>query len=202
MVEAIEKLVESLSRLPTVGRKSAWRLALHMLQRPQEELELLASSIAQLKDNVHICRECFNYADTELCSICASPRRDTGLLCVVEKPTDVFTLERAGRYSGRYHVLGGLISPINGVTADKLTIAQLRERIQRTPPQELIIGLGGSGEAETTAHYLARLFGSATMKITRLARGLPAGMELEYIDQLTLTQALTERIDITHRTGL
>jgi recombination protein RecR len=202
MVEAIEKLVESLSRLPTVGRKSAWRLALHMLQRPQEELALLADSIAQLKQKVHICRECFNYADTELCSICASPRRDAGILCVVEKPTDVFTLERAGRYSGRYHVLGGLISPINGVTADKLTIAQLRERIERCPPQELIIGLGGSGEAETTAHYLARLFGASSIKITRLARGLPAGMELEYIDQLTLTQALTERIDITHRTGL
>jgi recombination protein RecR len=198
MVNALERLVEALSHLPTIGRKSAWRLALHLVERPQEELDELSSCIGNLKRAVRTCRECFNYSDNEVCSICSSGSRDASLICVVEKPTDVLAIEKAGRFRGVYHVLGGHLSPINGITADKLTIAQLKSRIENKKPRELILGLGGSGDAETTSLYLARMFANHPIKVTRLARGLPAGLELEYIDQITLTQALQERTEIRY----
>jgi len=139
------------------------------------------------------------YTDRDLCEICSSPVRDRGMICVVEKPTDVFTVEKAGRYRGLYHVLGGVLSPINGVTPDTLRVAQLSQRIEDTEVKELILGLGGSAEAETTELYLARLYAGYALRITRLARGLPAGTELEYIDQLTLAQALQERIEVHYQ---
>lgn len=196
MLESIEELVEALSRLPTVGRKSAWRLALHILERPESEARHLAESIVAVRQKVVRCSVCFNYSENELCSVCASNSRDTSLVCVVEKPSDVFTIEKSGRYRGLYHVLGGVLSPLNGVTADKLRIGELRARIREGGPKELIIGLGGCSDAETTALYLARLFKNSGVRVTRFARGMPAGMELEYVDQLTLTQALNERTDI------
>jgi len=199
MVEPLERLVTCLSRLPTVGRKSAWRLALHLLERPQSELDELSRAIAGIKSAVHPCPTCFMYTDRELCEVCSSPARDHDVICVVEKPTDVFTLEKAGRYRGAYHVLGGVLSPINGVTPDDLRVAQLTQRIGNSEVKELILGLGGSAEAETTELYLARLYTDRGLRITRLARGLPAGTELEYIDQLTLAQALQERIEIRYQ---
>ena len=198
MVTALENLVEALGRLPTIGRKSAWRLALHLMERPREELDNLAHCIAVLPREVKTCRECYNYSDAEVCSVCSSPRRDHGVICVVEKPTDVFTMEKSGRYNGVYHVLGGLLSPIDGVTADKLRIAELKQRVEQGEVAELILALGGGGEAETTAMYVASVTGPYGVRITRLARGVPAGMELEYIDQITLTQALQERTDVRY----
>jgi recombination protein RecR len=198
MVPALENLVEALCGLPTIGRKSAWRLAMFMLERPQEELAELAQSIANIKSRIVHCRICFNYSETEVCPVCSSATRDSGLICVVARPTDVFAIERGGRYKGHYHVLGGLLSPINGITADKLRIAELVARVKESKPHEVILGLGGSAEAETTALYCARLLGGLNVRITRLARGLPAGIELEYVDQLTLSQALHER---THMAG-
>jgi recombination protein RecR len=199
MVEPLEHLVDCLSRLPTVGRKSAWRLALHLLERPRTEVDELSRAIASIKSSVHPCPSCFMYTDRDLCEICSSPVRDRGMICVVEKPTDVFTVEKAGRYRGLYHVLGGVLSPINGVTPDTLRVAQLSQRIEDTEVKELILGLGGSAEAETTELYLARLYAGYALRITRLARGLPAGTELEYIDQLTLAQALQERIEVHYQ---
>jgi len=199
MVEPLEHLVECLSRLPTIGRKSAWRLALHLLERPQEELDALSQAVGGIRRSVHPCPVCFNYTDEQTCAICASAGRDQSTICVVEKPTDVFTLERAGRYRGVYHVLGGVLSPIHGVTAERLHVAQLTARLQGGAVRELILGLGGSGEAETTELYLARLYADRPLRITRLARGLPAGSELEFIDQLTLAQALQERIEVRYR---
>jgi recombination protein RecR len=196
MVQALENLVAALSRLPTIGRKSAMRLALHLLERPQEEIDALAQSIASVKRSTKICRECFNYADTDLCAVCSSSSRDRSTICVVEKPADVISIEKSGRYHGLYHVLGGLLSPIDGITPERIRIRELRQRMEKEPVAELILGLGSSGEAETTSLYIARLFAGRHARITRLARGLPAGMELEYIDQLTLTQALTERTDM------
>ncbi len=196
MVAPLEKLVACLSRLPTIGRKSAWRLALHMMERPDEELQELARAIAELQQSVKLCPRCFTYTDRDLCELCSSTTRDQGVVCVVEKPTDVLTVEKAGRYRGVYHVLGGVLSPINGVTPDKLHIAELSQRIDSGDVSELILGLGGSAEAETTELYLARLYGERDVRITRFARGLPAGMDLEYIDQITLTQALQERIEV------
>ncbi|MBD3240997.1 MAG: recombination protein RecR [Chitinivibrionales bacterium] len=196
MVAPLEKLVACLSRLPTIGRKSAWRLALHMMERPEQELQELARAIAELQKSVRPCPRCFTYTDQELCELCSSTTRDQGVICVVEKPTDVLTVEKAGRYRGVYHVLGGVLSPINGITPDKLRIAELSQRIDSGAVSELILGLGGSAEAETTELYLARLYGERGVRITRFARGLPAGMDLEYIDQITLTQALQERIEV------
>jgi recombination protein RecR len=200
MIPALEHLVDCLTRLPTIGRKSAWRLALHLLERPQEELDALSSAIGGIKRLIHTCPVCYNYTDAERCSVCASPTRDSGTICVVEKPTDVLTLEKAGRYRGVYHVLGGLLSPINGVTVERLRVKELTARLDAGGAKELILALGGSGEAEATDLYLARLYTGRSLRITRLARGLPAGTELEYIDQITLTQALQERIEVRYRT--
>lgn len=196
MIEPLEKLIELLTGLPSIGRKSAWRLALYLLERPEEEVARLSAAIIDARKKIVKCRRCFTYSDGEICSICSSPTRDQALICVVEKPSDVFAIEKAGRYRGVYHVLGGALSPLAGVTPDKLRIAELRQRVSSDHPAELIIGLGGSAEAETTAAYLARFFKDSGIRITRLARGMPAGMELEYVDQITLSQALNERIDI------
>jgi recombination protein RecR len=196
MIEPLEKLIDLLTGLPSIGRKSAWRLALHLLERPEEESARLAAAIVDARKIIVKCKRCFTYSDTEVCSICTSATRDQALICVVEKPSDVFAIEKAGRYRGVYHVLGGALSPLAGVTPDTLHIAELKRRIAGERPVELIIGLGGSAEAETTAVYLARVFKGSGVRITRLARGMPAGMELEYVDQITLGQALNERTDI------
>ncbi len=193
MVKPLEELADALSRLPTIGKKSAWRLAMYLLERDDLEVKHLASCIGDIKQKVTRCSSCFNYSETPVCPICSSSARIGRQVCVVEKPVDVFTIERSGRYRGKYHVLGGVLSPINGVTADKLNIAPLKQRIEREKPDELILALGGSAEAETTSLYLARLLADTDISISQLARGLPAGLELEYVDQITLTQALQER---------
>jgi recombination protein RecR len=198
MVRPLDDLVDALNRLPTIGRKSAWRLALHLLERPQSELDDLSRCIAQIKNKVVLCGQCFNYSETPLCSICSSAKRDAGLVCVVEKPVDVFAFEKSGTFRGLYHVLGGVLSPINGITADKLRFAQLKERLDAGSIRELILGLGSSAEGETTCLYIARVFARPGLRITRLARGVPAGIELEYVDQLTLNHALNERTDIIY----
>jgi recombination protein RecR len=198
MIKPIEDLAEALSRLPTIGKKSAWRLALFLLERPQEELARLAECIETLKSNVVLCKQCFNYSTTEICGICSSPTRDASIVCVVEKPMDVFAFEKTGTYRGHYHVLGGVLSPINGITVDKLRIGELRQRLEKKQVRELILGLGSSAEAETTCLYCARLFAHGPFKVTRLARGVPAGMELEYVDQITLDHALHERTSISY----
>jgi recombination protein RecR len=198
MLESLEELVAALTRLPTIGRKSAWRLALHILERPESEAAYLSDTILSVRRKVTRCRVCFNYSEREVCGVCASTSRDKSVVCVVAQPTDVFTIENSGRYRGQYHVLGGLLSPLNGITAEKLQIAALKERLRAGKPEikEVIIGLGGSGDAETTSLYLARILKDDGVKVTRFARGLPAGLELEHVDQLTLTQALNERINI------
>ena len=201
MLESLEELVTALSKLPTIGRKSAWRLALYLMERPETEARHLADTVLAVRRKIRRCTVCHNYSEEEVCAVCVSQARDRTLVCVVEKPTDVFTIESAGRYRGLYHVLGGLLSPLNGITAEKLQIASLRERLRTGGDgvREVIIGLGGSGDAETTALYLARVLRGEGVKVTRFARGLPAGLELEHVDQLTLTQALTERIDVMYR---
>jgi recombination protein RecR len=198
MIEPLEKLVEALCRMPTIGRKSALRLALYLLERPQDELDNLSSCIATIKSRIKTCGQCFNYGVADLCDVCSSPKRDRSIICVVEKPSDVLVFERSGLYHGMYHVLGGVLSPINGITADRLRIAELRKRLDKENIRELILGLGASAEAETTCLYLARIFANRGFKISLLARGVPAGTELEYIDQLTLNQALHERNEISY----
>ncbi|MDG5814001.1 recombination mediator RecR [Chitinispirillales bacterium ANBcel5] len=198
MVGSLEKLVEALSRLPTIGQKSAWRLAIHLLERPESEALHLAHTIEEVRKSIKRCEVCFNYTEKEICDLCSSPSRDGSVICVVEKPADLFTIEKAGRYKGLYHVLGGVLSPLNGVTAEKLNLAPLKKRIEQKTPKEIIIALGGSSDSETTAIYLARFLKSQDLRVTRLARGLPVGMELEYVDQITLAQALNERTDLDY----
>ncbi len=201
MLESLEELVTALSKLPTIGRKSAWRLALYLMERPEAEAKHLADTVLSVRKKVRRCSVCFNYSEGAVCAVCASAARDRSQICVVEKPTDVFTIENAGRYRGLYHVLGGLLSPLNGITAEKLQIARLRERLGGdggdVEVKEVIIGLGGSGDAETTALYLAKVLKGEGVRVTRFARGLPAGLEIEHVDQLTLTQALNERVDVS-----
>ena len=197
MIAPLEDLVDALSRLPTIGKKSAWRLALYLMEQPPSEAQHLADSLVNARGRLRHCSRCFNYSEDELCAICSSPGRDGRCICVVEKPVDVFAMERGGRYRGVYHILGGVLAPLHGITVEKLRIRELSGRIETGQPEELIIALGGSADAEATALYLARLFKDKTsLRITRLARGLPAGMELEYADQITLSQALNERTDI------
>jgi recombination protein RecR len=196
MIASLEKLVDVLTTLPAIGRKSAWRLALHLIERPADQVAEIAQAILDVRSKIVKCRRCFMYSETEVCEICSSARRDQSLICVVEKSHDIFAIEKIGRFRGIYHVLGGALSPLSGITPDKLRIPELVQRIQDERPSELIIGLGGSAEAETTAMYLARLVKNSGIRITRLARGLPAGTELEYVDQITLGQALNERTDI------
>ena len=200
MIKPLEDLVKELCLLPTIGKKSAWRLTMHLLERPQDDLIRLSQCIASLKSSVMLCKQCFNYSAAQICEICRSPSRDPAVICVVEKPMDVFAFEKSGAFRGLYHVLGGVLSPINGITAEKLRIAQLKERLkQNGAVRELILGLGSSAEAETTCLYLARLFVHGHFRVTRLARGVPAGMELEYVDQITLDHALHERTEINYR---
>jgi len=201
MIDPLENLVTALSRLPTIGKKSAWRMALHLLEQSDEDVYHLSACIHALKEKIVICKTCFNYSESDTCTVCASAARNRSVICVVEKPLDVFTVEKSGRYRGLYHVLGGVLSPINGITSDKLRIAELKARVETEKPQELIIGLSGGADAETTSLYLHRLFGNGGMRVTRFARGLPAGLELEYVDQVTLSQALNERIEIQYSTG-
>ena len=196
MIRPLEALIDLLTTLPTIGRKSATRLALHLIERPEAEVEKLAGALVEARKKIVKCSRCFTYSESAVCEICSSGRRDGSLICVVEKPSDVLAVEKSGRYRGLYHVLGGALSPLAGITPDKLRIAELGRRLQEERPAELIIGLGGSAEAETTALYLARIFKDTGVRITRLARGLPAGMELEFADQITLGQALSERTDI------
>lgn len=200
MITPLENLVDALCTLPSIGKKSAWRLAVFLLEQNDEEVSYLAKCIRELKEKTVICKLCYNYSETELCPICLSTSRNQSMICVVEKPMDILTLEKSGRYRGLYHVLGGVLSPINGITAETLHIAELRERIESEKPEELIIGLGGSADAETTSLYLSRIFASGGLRITRFARGLPAGTELEYVDQLTLSQAMHERVDVQYHT--
>lgn len=196
MIAPLENLVDALSKLPTIGRKSAWRLVLYLLEQKDEDVYHLAQCIHELKEKTFLCKQCFNYSESELCPICSSTSRNRSIICVVEKPLDVLIIERSGVYRGLYHVLGGVLSPINGITSDKLRIAELKTRVESEKTEELIIGLGGSADAETTSHYLSRIFAKSNIHITRFARGLPAGTELEFVDQITLSQALNERTDI------
>ena len=198
MIEPLDSLVNALCQLPTIGRKTALRLALYLLERPQAELDNLSQCIAGIKSKITVCKRCFNYGTAELCDVCSSRSRDPSVICVVEKPQDVLVFEKSGIFRGLYHVLGGVLSPINGITADKLHLSELKARLDSGGVKELILGLGASAEAETTCLYLARIFSGMPLKITLLARGVPAGTELEYIDQMTLNQALHERVEISY----
>ncbi len=191
----LERAIDELSKLPGVGRKTAQRLAFHLLHASAEEVRDLARSLVELKEKIHPCRDCFNLADEELCPICRDPRRDRGLLCVVEEPSDVLALERSRAYRGLYHVLGGALSPLRDVGPEQLRVGELISRVRDGSFREVILATNPNVEGEATAVYVSRLLKERETPVSRLARGLPAGGDLEYTDEVTLQRALEDRRD-------
>lgn len=193
--ESLQSLINALERLPGIGPKSASRLAFYFLRAPDEVSQDLSSALANLKANTTLCQECFNITEAgrELCEICESSQRDGSLVCVVEEALDVLALERTGGYKGKYHVLQGVLSPIEGIGPDDLKIKQLIARVRRGEITEVILATNPSMEGDATALYLRGQLEPLGVKVTRLARGLPVGGDLEYADQNTLLRALSGR---------
>ena len=191
--EPIRKLIQELNKLPGIGPKSAQRLAYYLLRAPDEQSSLLADAISSVKRQVTLCSACFNVTDSDPCLICASEERDRSNICIVEQPQDILALEHTRIYQGLYHVLHGAISPTEGIGSDDIRIKELLERLTSSPPDEVILATNTNLEGEQTAMYLHRLISPLGIKVTRLARGLPFGTELEYADDVTLTRALEER---------
>ena len=192
---SVDNLVAQLTRLPGIGSRTAQRLAFHLLSTQKEEALALASAIADVKERVRFCRECGNLTEEELCGICLDPRRDRSVVCVVEQPVDVISLERTHEYRGLYHVLGGSLSPLDGVEPEHLRIDELLQRVAQSEIREVVLATNPNMTGEATAAYLAdRLRDRAT--VTRLASGLPVGGDLEYADEVTLGRALAGRREI------
>jgi recombination protein RecR len=192
----IQRLIEAFERLPGIGPKSASRLAFYMLRASDEQAQELADAIATLKENIVYCSRCQNLSQTDPCAICSDPGRDQHLVCVVEDPLDVVAIERTGVYKGLYHVLHGVINPVEGIGPEDLRVGSLLERLEQESIQEVLIATNPNMEGEATAMYLARLLHPKGVRITRLARGLPVGGDLEYADEVTLSRALEGRRDI------
>ena len=190
---SIQVLLDELERMPGIGSKSAQRIAYWVLNSERASAERLAEAIVEVKDKVHFCPQCFNYAESELCDVCASPRRNRSLLCVVSEPRDIPPIERTHSFDGLYHVLGGELSPLSGIGPDDLHIAELMKRLASDEVEEVILATNSNVEGETTASYLARLIRPLGIKLTRLASGLPVGGELEYADEVTLGRAIESR---------
>ncbi len=191
--DPIERLMDALTRLPGIGPKSAARLAYYLLRAPDELVQDLVEALQAVKREVTYCRRCFNVAQGEVCAICADPEREAGIICVVEDPLDVVAIERAGAYRGLYHVLHGVINPLENVGPDDLRIRELVHRVQEEPVAEVILATNPNMEGEATAMYIARLLRPLGVRVTRLAHGLPVGGDLEYADQHTLARALEGR---------
>jgi recombination protein RecR len=190
---AIQDLIDELGRLPGVGPKSAQRIAFHLLAAESEDVERLASTLVRVKNDVRFCSICGNVAEAAECRICTDPRRDPSILCVVEEPKDILAVERTREFRGRYHVLGGAISPIDGIGPDDLRIRELLGRLRDGVITELIIATDPNLEGEATATYLARMISPMGLTVTRLASGLPVGGDLEYADEVTLGRAFSGR---------
>jgi recombination protein RecR len=189
----VAALINEFSKLPTIGPKTAARLVFHLLNKPRADAESLADAIIALKDRVRLCTQCFSITEEDPCTICSDPRRDAKLLCVVAEAKDIYALERTSAYNGRYHVLGGLISPMDGIGPAQLRVKELVERIGANGFDELIVATNPNAEGEATALYLSRLVGPLGVLVTRLAYGLPIGGDLDYADEVTLAKAIEGR---------
>jgi recombination protein RecR len=189
----VAALINEFSKLPTVGPKTAARLVFHLLNRPRHEAQALAEAIVAVKDRVRFCSTCFSLTEDDPCSICADERRDARTVCVVAEAKDVYAIERTGAFKGRYHVLGGLISPMDGIGPSQLRVKELVERIGQEDSREIILATNPNAEGEATALYVSRLIHPLGIVVTRLAYGLPIGGDLDYADEVTLTKALEGR---------
>lgn len=192
----VQRLIDELNRLPGIGPKSAQRLALHILRTQQEDVDRLADAMREVKDKITFCRTCFNLAEGMLCPVCTDAGRDPSVLCVVEEIKDLAALERTGEYRGKYHVLGGCISPLDGIGPEDLRIRELLERLRAEGIKEVILATSPTVEGEATAHYVSGLVHPLGVKVTRIASGLPVGGDLDYADEVTLGRALEGRREV------
>ena len=192
-MSAIEDLVTELARLPTIGRKSALRLTYHLLKQPREQSKRLAQALTTLAERVRTCERCFNLSEDELCLVCRDPRRDASLFCVVEEASDISAIERSGEYRGVYHVLGGRLSPLDGVGPDDLTVSALVRRVAQGGVREVIVATSLKLEGEATALYLQEQLAPSGVIVSRIARGIPVGGDLEYADGVTIAHAMAAR---------
>jgi len=192
--ESLEQLAEHFAQLPGIGRKTAHRLAFYVLKMPQEEVEALANALLTVKEKIQYCSICSNITETDPCPICADAKRDRTLICVVEEPNDVLAIEKTNDFHGLYHVLGGALSPLDGIGPDDLKIKELLHRLSESSVAEIILALNPNVEGEATTLYLSKLLKPFGIKVTRIARGLPVGSDLEFADEATLSRALEGRI--------
>lgn len=191
--EPITSLVAALNRLPGIGPRSAERIALHLVQSDRTDAKQLADAIVRARDRIQFCTNCGALTETSPCDICSDTRREASLVCVVEQPVDILSIEKSGTFRGKYHVLGGKISPLDGIEPDDLRIAELEKRLTTEPIKEIVIALGTDVEGDATGFYLAKRLTRSGLKLTRIAHGLPAGTGLEFADELTLSRALEGR---------
>lgn len=196
IAEPLEIAIQELSKLPGIGRKTALRLSLFILRQSDEDVEHLVEALLNLKRKLKFCRECFNLSTEDLCPVCSDPNRDSKLICVVEDINDVIAIEKTNEFKGLYHVLGGVLSPLEGIGPNELKIKELLSRIEKLNPQEIILALNPSTEGEATSLYIANLLKNSNVKVTRIARGIPIGQDLEFVDETTVVRALEGRIQI------
>jgi recombination protein RecR len=194
--EPIASLISALSKLPGIGPRSAERIALHLVQSEAGSVKLLAEAILSARERVRLCEICGSLTEQSPCGICTDGRRDSSLICLVERPVDILSVEKSGTFRGKYHVLGGKISPLNGVEPEDLRIAALEERLETEPIHEIVVALGTDVEGDATSFYLAKRLARQGLKITRIAHGLPAGSGLEFADEVTLSRALEGRREL------
>lgn len=190
---SVQNLIKHFSRLPGIGEKTAERLTMHVLKLPRQNARLLADSIVAVKEKIRLCSICFALSDQEICHICSDDSRDAALLCVVEQPADMIAIEKSGAYRGGYHILQGVMSPMDGVGPDDIRIRELVDRIRQGRIQEVVIATGTMVEGEATASYIAQCLAEFPVKVTRIASGVPMGGDLKYVDQLTLRRAMETR---------
>jgi recombination protein RecR len=195
----ISDLIENLTRLPGIGKKTAARLAFYILKMPAEHVKSISDSLLAIKDKLEYCEKCFNFCESSPCKICCDDQRDMEKLCVIETPQDLFTIEKSGGYKGLYHVLHGSIAPLEGIGPDKLKITELVKRIENGKFKEVIIATNPNMEGEATSMYIAKLLKPFALNITRIARGLPIGSDIEYADDMTISKAFEGRVKLPDR---
>jgi len=194
--EPLERLIGELSKLPGIGPKSAQRISFYILSLPKPEAIALARAIVELKERIKFCKECYNISESDLCSICADSRRDSSTICVVEEPRDIVAIERSGTYRGKYHVLGGAISPIDGIGPEQLRLEELRRRVEKGGISEVIVATNPNAQGDATALYITQILKPFGVKLSRIASGLPVGGEIEYADEVTIGRAMGGRMPL------
>ena len=196
IAEPLQTAIDELSKLPSIGRKTAQRLALHILKTGAEDVESLVKSLTELKEKIRFCSICFNLSVEEVCDVCKSTKRDRSIICVVEEASDIIAIEKTNEYNGLYHVLGGVLSPLSGTSVEELRIKELIKRLEDDGVKEVVLALNPDTEGDTTSLYLAKLIKPLNIKVTRIARGLPIGGDLEFADEATIGRAVLGRSDL------